>query len=150
VLETTIQEVTRLALEHTTELTETLSVEQEDALATNPNLLACYYLVASGRTGREIAAELGVDERKVRRWYVQLQPLGLIEMRSGLRARARTTSAIKWRKDGPVSKLYERQVRQEFLKSSFSGSTEALHFRSSELSEPSCRVLLRKLVACNN
>jgi hypothetical protein len=76
---------------------------------------------------------------------VQLQSSGLIEMRPGLRARARTTSAIKWRKDGPVRKLYERQVRQEFLQSPFSGTSEALHFRSSELSESSCRVLLRRL-----
>jgi DNA-binding Xre family transcriptional regulator len=144
-LETTIQEVTRLSIDQSAESTETLSLKQEEALAADPNLLASFYLVASGRDGREIASELGVDEKRVRRWFVQLQAVGLIEMRSGLRARARATSAISWRKEGPVAKLYARQVRQEFLQAPFSGPIEALHFRSSELSESSCRVLLRKL-----
>jgi DNA-binding Xre family transcriptional regulator len=144
-LDTSIQEITRLAGDQVAESSESLTIRQEEALAADPNLLACFYLVASGREGSEIVAELGADERKVRRWYVQLQALGLIEMRSGLRARARTTTAIKWREHGPVSRLYARQVRQEFLQSPFSGAIEALHFRSSELSEASCRVLMRKL-----
>jgi DNA-binding Xre family transcriptional regulator len=143
-LDTSIQETTRLAGQ-TADTPETLSMDQENALATDPNLLACYYLIANGRTGREICGELGVDDKMVRRWHVQLHSLGLIELRSKLRARARTSSAIKWRKDGPVSRLYERQVRQEFLQSPFSTSNEALHFRSAELSEESRRVLIRKL-----
>jgi DNA-binding Xre family transcriptional regulator len=144
-LETSIQEITRLAGEGSAEAPETLSLDQEKSLAADPNLLACYYLVANGRSGSEIGAELGADAKRVRRWFVALHSLRLIEMRSGLRARARTSSAIKWRKDGPVSKLYERQVRLEFLQSPFSALNEALHFRSAELSEASCRVLLRRL-----
>jgi len=144
-LDTTIQEVTRLAGDHSVEPAETLSIKQEAALAADSNLLACFYLVASGRDGREIAEELGADDKKVRRWYLQLRALGLIEMRPGLRARAYATSAIKWRREGPIANLYARQVREEFLQSPFTGPIDALHFRSSELSESSCRVLLRKL-----
>lgn len=144
-LDTSIQELTRLAADHPAESAESLSLKQEEALAADPNLLASFYLVASGRDGREIAEELGVDDKKVRRWYAQLQALGLIEMRSVLRARARTTAAIKWQKEGLVARLYAPQVRQEFLHSPFTGATEALHFRSFKLSESSCRVLLRKL-----
>jgi DNA-binding Xre family transcriptional regulator len=73
-LDTSIQETTRLAGEQTTDTPETLSIEQENALAADPNLLACYYLVANGRTGREICGELGVDDKMVRRWHVQLGP----------------------------------------------------------------------------
>jgi DNA-binding Xre family transcriptional regulator len=144
-LDITIQEVIRLAGDHSSESTEALSLKQEEALAADPNLLACFYLVAIGRDGREIAVELGADDKKVRRWYVRLQALGLVELRAGLRARAYATAAIKWRKEGPVARLYARQVRQEFLNSPFTGPMEAMHFRSSELSESSCRVLLRKL-----
>ena len=144
-LESSIQEITRLAGEQHSETPETLSVEQEKSLAADPKLLACYYLVANGRSGSEIDAELGVDDKRVRRWFVTLLALRLIELRSGLRARARTSSAIRWRKDGPVSRLYERQVRQEFLQSQFSDSNEGLHFRSAELSAASCLVMLRRL-----
>ena len=62
-LDTSIKETTLLAGEQTTDTPETLSIEQENALAADPNLLACYYLVANGRTGREICGELGVDDK---------------------------------------------------------------------------------------
>jgi hypothetical protein len=135
----------RLAAEQTTESAELLTLEQETALAADPNLLACFYLLANGRTGREIATELGTDERSVRRWMVQLDALRLIEMRSKLRARARAASVIPWRRDGPLRRRYEKQIRQEFLQSAFSSSGEALHFVSAELCQASFSVLLRRL-----
>lgn len=145
VLDVTIEEVARISVVQPTDAAEFVTLEQEEELAADPNLLGCYYLVANGRTGREIAVELGADERQVRRWLVKLHALKLVELRSQFRARARTTSSISWRKDGPVRRLYENQVRREFLQSAFAAPNEALHFRTAELSEESCRVLLRKL-----
>jgi DNA-binding Xre family transcriptional regulator len=144
-LDVSIQEVAGISKEQPTDTSELLTIEQEGELAADPNLLACYYLVANGRAGPEIALELGADERQVRRWLVKLHSLKLVELRSKFRARARTTSSISWLRDGPVRRLYESQVRQEFLQSTFAAPNEALHFRSAELSEESCRVLLRKL-----
>jgi hypothetical protein len=88
---------------------------------------------------------LGTDERSVRRWMVRLDALRLIEMRSKLRARARAASVIAWRKDGPLRRRYEKQIRQEFLQSAFSSSGEALHFVSAELCQASFSVLLRRI-----
>jgi DNA-binding Xre family transcriptional regulator len=144
-LDVSIQEIARLSGEQGADSPELLTVEQESALAADPGLFACYYLIANGRTGQEIGAELDVDEKQVRRWMVKLQSFGLAELRPRLRARARTTSSIIWRNDGPVRRLYERQVRQEFLQSNFDSAREALQFRSAELSDASCRVLLRKI-----
>lgn len=144
-LDFTIGEVTRLASQHTQEAPELLTLEQESALAADERLLACFYLLVNGHTGREVGAELDADERQVRRWMTRLVSLRLIEIRSGLRARTRTASAIAWRKDGPVRRLYEKRVREEFMRSSFGAPAEALHFCSAELSEASYRVLLRKL-----
>lgn len=140
-----LNEVLRLTGEPTTDAPELLTLEQERALAADPNLLACFYLLANGRTGHDVSAELGVDQRAVRRWMVKLDALRLIEMRSKLRARARAASVIAWRRDGPLRHLYEKQVRQEFLQAGFSRPGEALHFLSAELSEASCKVLLRKM-----
>jgi DNA-binding Xre family transcriptional regulator len=144
-LDVSIQEIARLSGEQTADATESVSLEQESALAADPNLLACYYLIANGRTGPEICKELGVEEIKVRRWMVKLHSFGLVELRSKMRARARTSSAITWRQDGPMRRLYEKKVRQEYLQSNFSAPQEAMHFRSAEMSDASCRVLLRKL-----
>jgi len=144
-LDVSIQEIARLSGEQTVDATESVSLEQESAMAADPNLLACYYLIANGRTGPEISKELGVEEIKVRRWMVKLHSLGLVELLAKMRARARTGSSITWRKDGPMRRLYEKKVREEYLQSVFSAPFEAMHFRSAEMSDESCRVLLRKL-----
>jgi DNA-binding Xre family transcriptional regulator len=144
-LDVSIQELVRMAAEQHLDAPDLLTLEQETALAADPDLLACFYLIANGRTGREIGAELGVDERSVRRWMVRLDALRLIELRSKLRGRARGASVIAWRKDGPLRRRYEKQIRQEFLQSSFSGSREALHFVSAELCQASFSVLLRRI-----
>ena len=144
-LDASIQEIARLSTEQSASSSEMLTLDQESALAADANLLACFYLLANGRSGREICAELKADEKVVRRWMVKLHTLGLVSLHSKLRARTRTASAILWRKNGPVRRLYESQVRKEFLQSDFGASSEALHFRSAELSESSCQVLLRKL-----
>ena len=144
-LEVSLGEVVRLANEQSADHPEPLTLEQETALAADPKLLACFYLLANGRTGREVSTQLGVDERAVRRWMVRLDALRLIELRSKLRARTRAASVIAWRPDGPLRRLYENQIRQEFLQAAFSRSGEALHFLTAELSDASCKVLLRKL-----
>jgi len=143
--EVSIQEVARLSGEPETDRAEFLTLEQEKALAGDSKLFACYYLISNGRSGAEIGEELGADERSVRRWMVRLQALGLIRLRTRLRAQTLAGAAVAWRADGPVRQMYERQVRTEFLQSSFAAQREALHFRSAELSEASCRVYLRKL-----
>ncbi len=138
-------ELVRISSEQSTDAPETLTLDQEKALAADRNLLACFYLLANGRSGRDVSVELGVDERAVRRWMVRLDALRLIEMRSKLRARTRAASVIAWRRDGPLRLLYEKQVRQEFLQAPFALAGEALHFLSAELSEASSKVLLRKM-----
>jgi DNA-binding Xre family transcriptional regulator len=144
-LEVSIQEVARLAGDASADAAEQLSLEQENALAADPNLFACFYLLVNGRNGQEIAVELAADPRQVRRWMVQLHGLRLVELRPQLRVRIRTSSSIIWRKDGPVRRLYEDQVRNEFMQSPFAAADEMLHFRSAELSPESRRVLLRKI-----
>jgi transcriptional regulator with XRE-family HTH domain len=127
------------------ERAETLTIEQEKALATDPTLFACYHLLVNGRSYREIGTDLRVPQRAVLDWLARLKALGLIAQAANNRARPSTTVAVKWRPDGPVRRMYEREVRAEFLQSLFSTDGDSLHFRSAELSPASCRVLQRKL-----
>ncbi|HYM34233.1 MAG TPA: hypothetical protein VET48_02495, partial [Steroidobacteraceae bacterium] len=68
-----------------------------------------------------------------------------IELQPRLRARLRVGPVVTWRNDGPVHKLYEQQVKAEFLNADFQGADAALHFRSAELSDASARILIREL-----
>jgi len=127
------------------ETSSTLTAVQESALAAEPQLLACFYLMTNGHTPREVAETLGADEKQLRRWLVRLDNLHLVELRARLGARLRVHVPISWREDGPIRRTYEKQVREEFMRSSFGAQDEVLHFRSAEMSEASRMVLQRKL-----
>jgi transcriptional regulator with XRE-family HTH domain len=142
---TSVAEVVLLLRESAGERAETLTLEQEKALAADPRLFACYHLMANGRSNREMETELRVAPRAVQQWFARLKALGLVTQPAKGRARTAAAVAVKWRPDGPVRRMYEREVRTEFLQSLFGAEREALHFRSAELSAASCRVLQRKL-----
>jgi DNA-binding Xre family transcriptional regulator len=124
---------------------QTLSDAQERGLAADFRLLACFHLLANGRTAREAGRRLEVDDHTLRRLLVRLDALGLLTLEPRWRVRLRVGPAIAWRANGPVRHLYETQVREEFMRASFDGPSATLQFRSAELSEASCRVLQRRL-----
>jgi transcriptional regulator with XRE-family HTH domain len=140
-----LEELIRPVSSQPAETSSTLTAVQESALAADPQLLACFYLMTNGHTPREVAAMLGADEKQLRRWLVKLDNLHLVELRARLGARLRVHVPIAWRDDGPIRRTYEQQVREEFMRSSFLAPDEVLQFRSAEMSEASRMVLQRKM-----
>lgn len=124
---------------------EMLTMAQEKVLAADPRLFACYHLIASGRAIRDIESELRAPPRTVLTWLSRLKALGLVTQSVGKNTRAMAPVAVKWRADGPVRRMYEREVRAEFLHALFGAEREAFDFRFAELSEASCRVFQRRL-----
>jgi DNA-binding Xre family transcriptional regulator len=148
VLNMTVHELSRLAAApgaDADEPADTLSIEQEQGLATDPQLLACFHLLANGHTPREVATALRADTRQLRQWLQRLDRLGLLALHPKLRVRLRVGPSINWRRNGPVRQLYEQQVREEFLRSEFAAPSETLQFRSAELSEASRQILQRRI-----
>jgi transcriptional regulator with XRE-family HTH domain len=140
-----LEELVRPVAGAASETSGTLTLAQETALAGDPELLGCFYLMTNGHSPHEVAARLGADERQLRRWLVKLDNLGLVELRARLHARLRVRAPISWRADGPIRRTYEHQVREEVMRSSFTAQDESLHFRSAELSDASRQILQRKL-----
>ena len=141
----TVSELVRLAADSREPLSQYLTLEQEEVLASDPQLLACCYLLINGRDGEEIRKRLNLTERQLRALLVKLDAAGLIELLPKLKARLRVGPIIIWRTDGPVHRAYEQQVKTEFLRTQFLEAQEALHFRSAELSAASINILKRKL-----
>ncbi|MEJ0098932.1 MAG: helix-turn-helix transcriptional regulator [Pseudomonadota bacterium] len=139
-----LPELVQLTQPSAPERPDLLTLEQEKALAADPKLFACYHLVANGRSNREIEADMRATQRAVLHWIAGLKALGLVHS-SKARAGATAIAAVRWRPDGPIRRMYEREVRKEFLQSLFGAEREALHFSSAELSAASCRILQRKL-----
>jgi DNA-binding Xre family transcriptional regulator len=122
-----------------------LTLAQERILASDPSLLACFYLLLNGRSVEQAEQRLGLTSRVMRGLLTRLASAQLLQIDSGKNVRLHASLPIAWRPDGPVRRLYERQVRAEFLQSKFDGNDEALSFHSAELSPASVRILLRKI-----
>lgn len=140
-----MSELVRIAADSRESRSQYLSIEQEQLLAEDARLLACFYLLLNGRSSEEIMARMDLSERELREFYVRLEAEKLIELQARLKVRLRVGPVITWRTDGPVYRVHQRQVKAEFLQSEFQGLQESLHFRSAELSEASARILARKL-----
>ena len=141
----TVGELVRMSAEINEPNSQYLSLEQEQTLAANPALLACFYLLLNGRPSAEIQARLDLTDRELRSLYVKLDDARMAELLPGLKARLRVGPVISWRSDGPVRRVYEERVKAEFLRSDFQGEAESLHFHSAELSDASASLLARKL-----
>jgi len=122
-----------------------LTMEQERTLASTPSLLACFYLLLNGRTVEQTEQRLGLSARTMNTLLGRLSAARLLDVGPRRDVQLHATLPIAWRADGPVRRLYERQVRAEFLQGSFASNDEALTFHSAELSPTSVRLLLRKI-----
>lgn len=139
-----IVEVARMAAQQTTLGSQQLTIEQEEMLASDSRLLACFHLLLNGHEPPGIASELDLPERELRRLLVKLDAAKLIELQPKLKVRLRTSNVISWRTNGPVRRLYEQQVKMEFLQSDFTARHESISFASAELSDASAKILTRK------
>jgi DNA-binding Xre family transcriptional regulator len=121
-----------------------LSHEQERLLASEVSILACFYLLLNGRSTQDCRDRLQLSAPAVNEILRKLAGVGLVSV-GGKQVTLNARLPIDWRRDGPVRRLYERQVRDEFLRCAFDGPGESLAFHSAELSAASLRVLKRKL-----
>jgi DNA-binding Xre family transcriptional regulator len=122
-----------------------LSPGQEAALAGDAILLSYFYLLLNGWKIGRIARRFDLDEPRQVRLLVKLDRLGLIELQPRNRVRLLTARRIQWRRDGPVRRLYEREVKQAFLHDSFAADTAHFGFESAELAPESARLFRRRL-----
>lgn len=122
-----------------------LSLEQERILASDASLLALFYLLLNGRSVEAAERRLSLNARTMRALLTKLVEARLIDVDARRRVQLHARLPIAWRPDGPVRKLYERQVRAEFLQGPFTAANEALSFHSAELSPASVRILLKKI-----
>jgi transcriptional regulator with XRE-family HTH domain len=122
-----------------------LSPDQEAALADDPILLSYFYLLLRGWSVARIAGRFDLDEPRQVRLLARLDRLGLIELQPGNRVRMLTARRIQWRRGGPVRRLYEKEVKQAFLRDPFTQPASLFGFESAELSEASAGLIRRRL-----
>lgn len=121
-----------------------LTLEQEQGLARDPPALTYFYLLLTGRTPEKIAGEFGLNPAQQNTLLVRLSRLKLVELYPNNSGRLLTRRRIDWRRDGPIRKLYQREVQQAFFDMPFRNDDESFRFLTGELSAASVSVLQRK------
>ncbi len=121
-----------------------LTVQQENGLAKDPLVLTYFYLLLTGRTPAKIAKEFGLDDRQQDTMLVRLSKLKLVELLPKNSGRLLTGRRIDWRHDGPIRKLYQKQVQQAFMDSDFNATDEMFRFDTGELSAASVSIMIKK------
>lgn len=121
-----------------------LTMQQEKGLALDPLVLTYFYLLLTGRTPAKIAKEFSLDDQQQATMLVRLSKLRLVELLPKNNARLLTGRRIDWRHDGPIRKLYQKQVQQAFMDCEFGASDEVFRFDTGELSAASVSVIMKK------
>jgi transcriptional regulator with XRE-family HTH domain len=144
VLEISVAELLRM-IEKGSDRATALSLEQEQALARDPALLSYLYLLLNGWTEPEIQRGYEFEAPQIQKLRARLVELGVIESLPRRGHRLKINRQIVWRRDGPVRRAYERQVKAEFLQADFSGPGDFFSWQPAELTAASIEVLRRKL-----
>ena len=144
-LDMSIYDLARLTRQTVEDEVTRLSVSQEQGLADDPLVLTYFYLLLTGRTPEKIASEFGLDDRQQNTMLVRLSRLKLVELYPTNNGRLLTGRRIDWRLDGPIRRMYEKEVQEAFLDSRFAAQDETFRFETGELSDASVKVILKKI-----
>ncbi len=139
-----ITDLVELLNERREYLTE-LTPEQEQTLVTDPRLLLLTYLLVNGWRLGEITANFAIEDNEMEQLLIRLDRAKIIELLPFNRVKLLTARNFTWRKDGPIQKLFARQVQKEFFDSTFSGASEQLRFVGGMLSRPALTQMQRSI-----
>jgi len=122
-----------------------LTEDQEWELEADDSLFAVFYL-ALGRASKETILEnYDITEPRLRSLLIRLDHLELIELHPQDRIVPLVNQDIRWIPSGPLDQKYGKQIRQDFMETTFQGELEEFWLVSGKMSKASLQVFSRKL-----
>jgi DNA-binding Xre family transcriptional regulator len=107
-------------------LLKELTQEQERAVVKDKKLLLCAICVLSQWTLEQIVAAYRITEAECIGCLVQLDRIGIIELRPQNRYRLKLAKTFRWRAHGPVMDFFREHVVLDYYKGGFDGPGEGL------------------------
>ena len=107
-------------------LLKELTQEQERAVVRDKKLLLCAICVLSQWTLEQIVAAYRITEAECIGCLVQLDRIGIIELRPQNRYRLKLAKTFRWRAHGPVMDFFREHVVLDYYKGGFDGPGEGL------------------------
>ena len=103
-----------------------LSAEQEAAVIADRRLLLMAICCLSQWTFEQITATYTFNDADCVRYLVQLDKVGIIELRPLNRYRLKVAKGFRWRPNGPVMKYFREHVADDYFSGGFDGEGEML------------------------
>jgi transcriptional regulator with XRE-family HTH domain len=107
-------------------LLKELTPEQEKAVVADKKLLLCAICVLSQWTLEQITAYYRLSEADCIKCFVQLDRIGIIELRPLNRYRLKLAKTFRWRAHGPVMHFFRDHVVLDYFAGGFDGPGEGL------------------------
>ncbi|MDO5626586.1 MAG: helix-turn-helix transcriptional regulator [Pseudomonadota bacterium] len=103
-----------------------LTAEQERAVVADEKLLLVATNVMSQWTLEQMTDTYRLTEAEVVKHLVQLDRIGIIELKPGNRYRLKVAKTFRWRPHGPVMQHFREHVVLDYFGGSFGGAAEGL------------------------
>ena len=127
--------------QHITQLT----MEQEQELVNDVSLLLVAVSVRNRLNFDDIVNQYHISETECIRCLTKLDKIKIIDLLPNNRIKLRIDDDFRWLPNGPIDRFYEQQIKNQFLKSRFSGDLEQRLFLFGLLGDSSTQVILKKL-----
>lgn len=124
-----------------------LSKEQEQELISDDLLLLVAVSVRNRLGFEEITSNYAISASECIRRLARLDKLKIIDLLPDNRIKLRIDENFRWLKDGPIDRYFEKQIKNQFLKSRFSGDLEQRLFLFGLLGDTSVHILMNKIQA---
>jgi DNA-binding Xre family transcriptional regulator len=124
---------------------DTLTAAQEKSLMANPRLLLVATCCLGHWTLDQIIETYNMSEPECIVLMVELDRLGLIELKAGNRYSLRVSNAFRWIADGPVQQYVREHVVGDYFGGRFDAPGETLMCLPARLSANSARELVQKV-----
>ena len=103
-----------------------LTLEQERAVVADRKLLLAAICCLSQWTFDQVLTSYRFDEAELVRYFVQLDRLGIIELKAHNRYRLQVAKTFRWRPMGPVMQYFRAEVVPDYYRGGFDGDNELL------------------------
>ena len=122
-----------------------LTVEQEEAVVSDPALLLVALCAVNHWTFDEIASTYDLSPAELTRCLARLDRHRIVELAPGNRIRPLIGGGFAWRPGGPIQRYFQARIQDEYLASAFDKPDEVFLFVSGMLSHASRAELIARM-----
>ncbi len=127
------------------EVISELTLEQEQEFLKKPKLLFVAYMLLNDFSFEEITHHYQIDDLEGIQLLAHLDRIKFIDLLPGNRVKMLTSRNFRWRKNGPIERLFHQHIRKEFFESNFTGSLSSMKFSGAMLSRANMLQLHKKI-----